>query len=52
MDAVTGRSPVMTEAEVGGMQPQAQDVWGNKKLGEETRTLPWSLQREHGPGTP
>lgn len=35
--------------------PQAKghlDTWSPQKLGQAGRTLPWNLQREHGPVTP
>ena len=46
------RSPVKTEAEMGGVRPQAQGRLEAQKLEEAGRTLPWSLWRERSPGTP
>lgn len=42
---------VKAEAEIGGMQPKAKERQGvtQQKLAEAGGTLPWSLQREHGP---
>ena len=39
------------KTEGGGLRPRPRDTWGNQKLEEAGRTLPWSLRRERGPVT-
>ena len=38
-----------TEAEAGGMRPQAKDAWNPQEPEEAGRILPSSPEREHGP---